>query len=104
MTISKSADDIRKLCSYLHNTHGVSFVEVQGQGHTALHKAAHRGNRCVMEWMAQSKEEGGAGLSKSDKEKAGVLDQGGHRPSDIWKTMFSSDEEFADWLRNEMGW
>jgi hypothetical protein len=104
MTISESNVDVRNLCSYLHNNHGLSFIEAQGQGHTALHKAAHRGNRCVIEWMAQSKKQGGAGLSKKETKKAGARDQGGHRPSDIWETMFPADLEFVTWMRNDMGW
>ena len=49
VTISDSEDSVRALCTYLSDRCGVSFCEKQGQGHTALHKAAHRGNKHVVE-------------------------------------------------------
>jgi hypothetical protein len=103
MTLSESEDDVRKLCSYLSETCGVSFTETQGQGHTALHKASHRRNRHVIRWMADSKMNGGAGLEKTDKEKAGAPDLGGHKPSDIWRNM-GGDDAFAEWMKGVMGW
>jgi hypothetical protein len=103
MTISKSGSDIRKLCTYLLHHHDVSFVETQGQGHTVLHKAAHRGNRHVIRWMAETKDKGGAGLTASQKDLAGVPDLGGHKPSDIWQSIFG-DDDFALWMKTEMGW
>ena len=103
MTISKSESDIRRLCSYL-KAQNVSFVEVQGQGHTVLHKAAQRGNRHIIQWMADSQDDnGGAGLTTSQKELAGAPDLGGHKPSDIWKSM-AGDDDFASWMKTEMGW
>ncbi len=103
MTISSSEDDVKELCSYLHQVCGISFVETQGQGHTALHKAAHRRNEHVIRWMARSRSAGGAGLDAAAKEKAGAPDQGGHKPSDIWKNM-GGDAAFAKWMKSDMGW
>ena len=103
MTLSSSEDDVKELCSYLHQVCGISFVETQGQGHTALHKAAHRRNAHVIRWMARSRSDGGAGLETAEKEKAGAPDQGGHKPSDIWKNM-GGDAPFAEWMKSEMGW
>eukprot|EP00535_Pseudo-nitzschia_heimii_P000563 CAMPEP_0197176210 /NCGR_PEP_ID=MMETSP1423-20130617/2213_1 /TAXON_ID=476441 /ORGANISM="Pseudo-nitzschia heimii, Strain UNC1101" /LENGTH=498 /DNA_ID=CAMNT_0042625549 /DNA_START=144 /DNA_END=1636 /DNA_ORIENTATION=- len=96
MTLSDSTTNVRDLCVYLSEQCGVHFTEFQGQGHTALHKAAHRRNRHVIEWMADSKADGGAGLEPGVIEKAGAPDQGGHKPSDIWRTM-GGDVTFADW-------
>jgi len=103
MTISKSADSIRELCGYLSEQCGISFVDTQGQGHTALHKAAHRLNRHVIQWMADSKYSGGAGLQQKDKIKAGKPDLGNHKPSDIWRNM-GGDDAFAQWLETDLGW
>jgi ankyrin repeat protein len=103
MTISKSESDVRELCSYLLKEQGLSFVETQGQGHTALHKAAQRCNRHVIQWMADPISKGGAGLSPSEIEQAGTPDQGGHRPSEIWKIM-GGDDDFSAWMKTTMGW
>ena len=107
MTISESEDAVRELCRYLsQKSGGVSiFVETQGQGHTALHKAAHRRNRHVIQWMADDAkvDNGGAGLQQQDKERAGAPDLGGHKPSDIWRNM-GGDTAFADWMKTGMGW
>jgi Ankyrin repeats (3 copies) len=103
MTISKSDETVRKLCNYLAHEKGVSFVSVQGQGHTVLHKAAHRGNRTVIEWMAEAKVDGGAGLSDLPKLQAGAPDQGGHKASDIWKSL-GYDDEFGKWMKTTMHW
>lgn len=103
MTLSDSEAAARQLCGYLSERCGVSFTETQGQGHTALHKAAHRRNRHVIRWMAGSKIDGGAGLDPIDKEKAGAPDLGGHKPSDIWRNM-GGDAAFAEWMKTSMGW
>ncbi|KAG7366058.1 ankyrin repeat domain protein [Nitzschia inconspicua] len=106
MTIAASygnEESIRKLCSFLSHDHGVSFVSKQGQGHTSLHKAAHRGNKIIIRWMADKKEDGGAGLSGEDKLQAGAPDLGGHKPSDIWRSM-GHDDEFGTWIKSTMGW
>lgn len=98
---------IRKLCNLLAHDHGVSFVSKQGQGHTALHKAAHRGNQAIIQWMAddnsQAETDGGAGLTEEEKIQAGAPDLGGHKPSDIWTSM-GYDEMFGTWMRSTMGW
>ena len=93
---------VRAMCQLLQQ-HGVSFVERQKQGHSACHKAAQRQNRHVIEWLAQSSEEGGAGLSDDEKREAGERDEGGHAPSDIWKSV-GGDEQFAEWMKQRLGW
>ena len=102
MTKCESTDEVRKMCRLLQ-THGVSFVQRQKQGHTVLHKAAQRQNKHVIEWLAQSREEGGAGLSDQDKQQAGGPDQGGHTPSEIWSSV-GGDPKFGQWMKEEMGW
>ena len=103
MTLSSTEGDVKEICNYLLQTCGISFVETQGQGHTALHKAAHRLNAHVIRWMTASRSDGGAGLDTVAKEKAGRPDQGGHRPSDIWRNM-GGDAAFAEWMKSDMGW
>ena len=95
-------ETVRSMCQLLQQ-HGVSFVERQKQGHSACHKAAQKQNRHVIEWLAQSREIGGAGLSDDEKRKAGEPDEGGHTPSDIWKSV-GGDEQFAEWMKQEVGW
>lgn len=120
MTISTSEADVRELCNYLKWECGVSFVERQHQGHSALHKAAQRRNGHVIQWLAdpaRPDEEssyadgprgktswvGGAGLSSMEKEQAGAPDNGGHRPSDVW-THMGGVVDFANWMKNTMQW
>jgi ankyrin repeat protein len=88
MTIQEqeNVNQVRELCDYLQQE-GVSFTKRQSQGHSALHKAAQRKNRHVVEWMGDSKEKGGAGLSLAGKEACGRPDRGGHIPSEIWKSV-----------------
>jgi len=103
MTKSELTVEVRKICHFLLKKAGTNvFVEKQNQGHTPLHKAAQRQNRHVIEWLSQSKEEGGAGLSEEQKQKVGLPDEGGHTPSQIW-TSVGGDEQFADWMRT-CGW
>ena len=102
MTKCESVDIIRKMCRLLQQA-GVSFVHRQKQGHTCLHKAAQRQNRHVIEWMAQSLVEGGAGLSSEENKAAGEPDEGGHVPSEIWRSVGGA-VEFADWMQRELGW
>jgi hypothetical protein len=103
MTISPSTADVRELCTYLFKKHGVSFAEAQNQGHTALHKAAHRRNEHVIRWLADDDDnEGGAVLSESDKKKVGQPDLGGHKPSAIWRSV-GGKSEFGDWMES-LGW
>ena len=101
MTIQDQDNHVRELCNYLQQQ-GVVFTKAQSQGHSALHKAAQRKNRHVVEWMGNSKEKGGAGLSRAEKEACGRPDRGGHIPSDIWKSV-GGDVEFAEWMKT-MGW
>ena len=102
MTRNKDVAQVRHLCRLLQS-HGVSFVERQKQGHSALHKAAQRQNPHVIEWMAQSSEDGGAGLTVEQRRQAGQPDQGGHTANEIWRS-FGGSEEFAKRMRDEWGW
>eukprot|EP00521_Asterionellopsis_glacialis_P006902 CAMPEP_0195283668 /NCGR_PEP_ID=MMETSP0707-20130614/2139_1 /TAXON_ID=33640 /ORGANISM="Asterionellopsis glacialis, Strain CCMP134" /LENGTH=523 /DNA_ID=CAMNT_0040342875 /DNA_START=41 /DNA_END=1615 /DNA_ORIENTATION=+ len=97
MTRCESKWETRDLCNLLLER-GISYAIPQKQGHTALHKAAQRKNRHVIEWMSQRKDEGGAGLSEEDQKKAGLPDKGGHKPSDIWKSVGGQDS-FAKWMK-----
>jgi ankyrin repeat protein len=97
MTKSESTRDVRILCQVLHAA-GVSFSTPQKQGHSALHKAAQRKNRHVIEWMAQSADEGGAGLSSKERHQASRPDLGGHRPSEIWRSV-GGDACFANQIK-----
>mmetsp|Transcript_89 Transcript_89/g.124 ORF Transcript_89/g.124 Transcript_89/m.124 type:complete len:454 (+) Transcript_89:107-1468(+) len=99
MTASKDVERVLSLCGILHNE-GVSFVVAQRQGHTALHKAAQKGNSHVIEWMSKSCINGGPGLCETEKEQCSKPDEGGHRPSDIWRS-FGGDENFAVWIERE---
>ncbi len=93
MTHCESSNDVRDLCRLLQ-AKGVSFVISQKQGHSALHKAAQRKNKDVIEWMMESADEGGAGLSPTEMAQAGKPDVGGHRASEIWRSV-GGDESFA---------
>lgn len=95
-------ETVRKMCRMLQ-TYQLNFVEPQKQGHSACHKAAQRQNKHVIQWLAQSQDEGGAGLSKEEIVKAGHPDEGGHTPSQIWKSV-GGDEVFGDWMEKEMRW
>jgi hypothetical protein len=97
MTQSKSCDDVRALCQVL-KTKEVSFHIPQKQGHSPLHKASQRQNRHVIEWMAEAADQGGAGLSPLERRQASEADFGGHRPSEIWRSL-GGDESFAEWMK-----
>jgi ankyrin repeat protein len=119
MSINDNEEEVRRICTYLRclgrcrldnesttctlTSSVISFVATQGQGHTPLHKAAHRLNKHVIRWLADDVESGGAGLSDEEKKQAGKPDDGGHRPSDIWKAM-GGDSSFASWMESTMGW
>lgn len=125
MTINENEQKVRRLCNYLRfleqtpdgkgvegdstsskaitASGGISFVATQCQGHTALHKAAHRHNKHVIRWLADDEKNGGAGLSDQEKMQAGQPDKGGHRPSDIWRNT-GGDPVFAEWMEKSMGW
>jgi ankyrin repeat protein len=102
MTISKEVSQVRQLCNVLRNA-GVSFSERQKQGHSCAHKAAQKLNRSVIEWMAESSDQGGANLSAEEKEQAGRPDMGGHTPSEIWRSV-GGGKEFAKWMEEKLGW
>ena len=102
MTKSQSKDEVWSFCKELQRR-GVSFADKQMQGHTALHKAAQRKNRLVVEWMAGSEADGGAGLPESELRAAGMPDAGGHTPSEIWLSV-KGDKDFAEWMRRKMQW
>lgn len=102
MTQKKSKEEIRRLCNLLQSK-GASFVARQKQGHTALHKAAQKLNGHVIEYMAQSSGDGGAGLTTDQKIQVGLPDQGGHTASDIWRSV-GGEEHFAKRMQDEWGW
>ncbi len=82
--------------------HHVSFVEKQKQGHSAMHKAAQRQNRYLLEWLAECADEGGAGLTAEELKLGASKDDGGHTPSSIWRSV-GGDSAFAKWME-EQGW
>ena len=100
-TTSSNGAEYREFCRWIQGMN-VSFVRPQKQGHSAVHKAAQRKNRVMLEWLAEPAEVGGAGLSDKDKVMAGSPDAGGHRPSEIW-TSVGGDETTASWMRS-MNW
>ncbi|CAB9525533.1 Ankyrin Repeat Protein [Seminavis robusta] len=103
MTKCESTEQVKQACQLLSTTFGVSFATRQSQGHSPLHKAAQRQNRCVIEWLAMSQTDGGAGLLFSERRFAGQPDEGGYTPSDIWNSV-GGDRLFGEWMKNEMGW
>jgi Ankyrin repeats (3 copies) len=92
-------DEMWSLCQLLQS-HGVSFVQQQKQGHSALHKAAQRRNFHVIDWISDAS---GAGLTVEERTRAGQPDNGGHKPSDIWLS-FGGSAEFAQRMRDDWGW
>ena len=102
--MTKCTDEVtvRALCDWLQDRN-VSFEQQQKQGHSALHKAAQRKNRILIEWMAGEKANGGAGLTQKKKNLAGSPDIGGHRPSDIWLSV-GGEPTVAEWMRKDLGW
>lgn len=108
MTIQPDADAVKELCTYLEEEGEVDFGARQSQGHSALHKAAQKGNRHVLEWLA----------TRTLSKEAAAPDNGGHRPSDIWRSMSGlrrkrngktntqqaeEDEKVAPWMEG-LGW
>jgi ankyrin repeat protein len=94
--MTKKHDDdeqVKELCRFLQEK-GVSFTEIQKQGHSALHKAAQRLNKHVIEWMGESAANGGAGLTTEERNSAARPDEGGHTARDIWRSM-GGDDVFA---------
>ncbi|GAX16523.1 hypothetical protein FisN_7Lh246 [Fistulifera solaris] len=101
MTTNDSIDQVIRFCEFLKTEVGVSFVTIQKQGHSPLHKAAQRLNRAIIEWMLQSIEEGGAGLSESELRLASQPDHGGHSPWDIWRSV-GGDEDFGLFMEKRL--
>jgi ankyrin repeat protein len=100
MTLNKNAEQVAQLCTYLQNNCGVPFGTRQHQGHSPLHKAAQRGNRHVLEWMASASN---CQLSPAELQAAAAPDQGGHTPSEIWRLM-GNEESVAEWMNKSQGW
>lgn len=102
LTSNTEKQQVREFCGMLQR-YGVSFVKRQKQGHSALHKAAQKRNCTVIEWMGQTKEEGGAGLTADERLQAGQPDDGGHTAHEIWIS-FGGCEEFAKRMKEEWEW
>jgi len=103
-------DAVIELCNYLHDECGVDFGMYQKQGHTALHKAASRKNKHVIEWLAtkfdnSNSSDNDKNDNEEEKKKSsiGLVDVGGNKPSDIWQSV-GGDEEFGLWMKNTCGW
>ena len=95
MTLNPHTDQVHSLCSFLKEECGVDFGARQAQGHSALHKAAQRQNRHVLEWMADN-------LSKEVLQFAAAADDGGHIPSEIWFQV-GGDATVTAWMKSQ-GW
>jgi len=98
-------EQVIELCNYLHDVCGVDFGMYQKQGHTALHKAASRKNKHVIEWLAtkfneNSSDDNDKNENEEEKKKAsiGLADVGGNKPSDIWQSV-GGDEKFGLWMK-----
>jgi ankyrin repeat protein len=102
MTLNDNADQVATLCTYLQDECGVDFGARQHQGHSPLHKAAQRGNRHVLEWMASPQ----CRLASAELQAAAAPDQGGHTPSEIWRHMGNEEatkSAVAKWMECQ-GW
>lgn len=97
MTLNKNETEVWKMCTYLQGC-GVDFGARQDQGHSPLHKAAHRLNRHVLEWMVGSQ----CTLTVEELVVAAAPDEGGHTPSDIWRSV-GGDLEGLKWMKSK-GW
>jgi len=97
MTLNKDMEQTWEICTYLQDC-GVDFGARQRQGHSPLHKAAHRLNRHVMAWMVGPH----CTLTKEDLCAAAAPDEGRHTPSDIWQSM-GGDLETYEWMKLN-GW
>lgn len=95
MSVNPKREEIVQICQYLREEHDTCFHERQKQGHSAVHKAAQKKNREVIEWCHQS-------MSSAEREEAGILDDGGNKPSDIWSSA-GGDAKFAGWMKSR-GW
>ena len=97
-----SSNDASELCDLLLKA-GVPFDVAQKHGHFPLHKACQRTNKRVIEWLTKTKFEGGAGLSDEQLKKMGKPDNGGHTPSEIWRSA-GGEEHVAKWMKENHGW
>jgi hypothetical protein len=52
----------------------------------------------VIEWMAETADQGGAGVLPLEQRQASEADVGGHRPSKIWCSL-GGDESFVEWMK-----
>lgn len=75
------------------------FGLTQKQGHSAVHKAAQKLNRSVIEWLMN---EAKTNWTSKQIQDAGLMDQGGNKPNGIWMAM-GGDQDFALLMR-ELGW
>lgn len=99
MTLNQDSDEVWELCNYLQDQCGVEFLAArQHQGHSPLHKAAQRGNLHVLKWLASPK----CKLAAKDLLEAAAPDDGGHTPSDIWKSV-GGDLQVYEWMKKQ-GW
>ena len=95
MSVDPKREGIVEICQYLRMKHNISFHERQKQGHSAVHKAAQKKNREVIEWCDSC-------MNSSEKEEAGRPDDGGNKPSDVW-TSAGGDAKIAGWMLSN-GW
>ena len=95
MSANPKREEVVQVCQYLREQHNIYFHEQQKQGHSAVHKAAQKKNREVIEWCHES-------MSSVEKEEAGKVDDGGNKPSDIWSSA-GGDDKFAKWMQRR-GW
>ena len=95
MSVDPKREGIVEICQYLRTKHNICFHERQKQGHSAVHKAAQKKNREVIEWCDSC-------MNSSEQEEAGRPDDGGNKPSDIW-TSAGGDAKIAEWMLNN-GW
>ena len=96
-------DGTIQVCNYLRHSCNVPFHLSQRQGHTPLHKAAQKKNEHVIRWMYKCQEDGGAGLSDTEKKEAGQPDHSGNKPSDIFIAS-GGDESLAKWMSENSEW
>jgi hypothetical protein len=90
-------EELIELCEYLKKR-GVDFISRQKQGHAALHKAASRKNRVVIEWLAKS-----SCFSEKERKSMGIPDVGGNTPSDIFLSV-GGERKFALWMKDTLEW
>ena len=95
MSANPKREEIVQICQYLREQHNIYFHERQKQGHSAVHKAAQKKSREVVEWCYES-------MGSNEKEEAGKVDDGGNKPSDIWSSA-GGDDNFAKWMQRR-GW